>query len=96
MPKKIEDVLNPKPPTTAIDENVLGYLREAKADGDALTAHDIMAKFTPKLPKIGEGGLVLGAISMAIVQAALDRLTESGQVQSHESHGGKYYWTSDD
>jgi hypothetical protein len=66
MPKKIDDILNPKPPPTPepptppVEDTIIRVLTDAKEKGTALTEGEILAACQfdwTKLIPVGKGGL---------------------------------------
>ncbi|NVB39062.1 hypothetical protein G6O69_14560 [Pseudenhygromyxa sp. WMMC2535] len=106
MPKKIDDVLNPKP--NSIEEGILVVLSHAAKEGLALTKPELLSSCRVNwldVAPVGEGGILL-ALGAALVdselgiskhmdeqrEAALTKLVEQGRVKTRRSNEAQYYW----
>lgn len=111
MPKKIDDVINPKPEPNLIRDQLLAILHKAAQDELALTKQELLDaarmnwfEFAP----IGQGGLLLALAAAAVDaefgvsermkelrEATLDELVAEGRVATKELGDERYYWVAD-
>ena len=108
MPKKIDDILNPKSEPNLVKEQLLSILTEAGQEGLAMTKRELFqaARFNwLDVAPIGEGGLFI-TLAASIIdaelgvskvmdelrEAALAELLAEHRVLERESEGQAYYW----
>jgi hypothetical protein len=101
VPKKIDDILHPKPPEDpkqtfkrTLRPLVLERLRVAKDAGEALSVYDL-TDLKP-LPKVGEGQLLLRAVMHPFIASVLEDLVEEGTVVRGEADSMPHFWLAAD
>lgn len=105
MPKKLDDILNPKPPDppdppeppdAAIRGEILEKLRAAKGnpEGECLHLGELLADH--KIPPVGQGGIATLLVLGMAYPPTLKKLVEEGLVGTKKHEGLDYYWLPGD